>query len=372
MARIWGRMFAERATGTAAADIWSSDKYSYKGAITGVSTGTVNKHFILPDIEDGPGLNMQSVNVPWTISSFGSYGGVRLAGSEIQTVNGTFTTALFAENAEWLLRHALVSYKLRNGATFYGNDTFSFAVARSFLDADNYPQHELYRGCKFSDVSLSCSDQAPVLRAGFGIVGSTKEYLAGGTTDPYTGNALLYSPEPTACDQYPSDIFTFQDMQLKLGASGTTADIQVTEVRNLSLNFRNVLDPIFGQSRSVQTLQRTMCELSWSAEFTMTILGDNATTTLKPPDATNMAPSQYLRYKLESLKDGTAAAQFPIEFKFLSNNTGKILDIKVGRSLITQVGDVMPIARTFTARVGGVAMLGSDCNNFTIDFPTLS
>lgn len=372
MARYWARMFAERAAATAAADIWNSDKYSYKGTITSVASGTINKHFILPDVEDGPGLNMQSVNIPWQISSFGSYGGVRLAGSEIQQVGGTFTTALFAENAEWLLRHALVSYKLRNSQTFYGNDTFSFAVAKSFLDADNNPQHELYRGCKFSDVSLSCSDQAPILRAAFGIVGSTKEYLAGGTTDPYTGDALAYAPEPTACDQYPSDIFVFQDAQIKMGASGTTADQIVTEVRNLQINFRNMLDPIFGQSRNVQTLQRVASELSWSGEFTMTIPANDANSTLVPPNGSNMAPSQWFRYKLESLKNGTPAAQFPIVFKFVSNNNGKIMNINIGRSLITQVSDVMPINRTFTVRVGGVAMLGSDCNNFTIDFPTLS
>jgi hypothetical protein len=365
-------MFAERTSGTAAADIWNSDKYSYKGTISSTSAGTANKHFILPDVEDGPGLNMQSVNIPWQISSFGSYGGVRLAGSELQQVGGTFTTALFAENAEWLLRHALVSYKLRNGQTFYGNDTFSFAVARSFLDADNYPQHELYRGCKFSDVSLSCSDQAPILRASFGIVGSTKEYLAGGSTDTYTGDALAYATEPTACDQYPSDIFTFQDAEILMAASGTTANVQVTEVRNLSISFRNVLDPIFGQGRNVQTLQRVACEMSWSGEFTMTIPGPTANATLVPDPSLNMAPSQWFRYKLESLKNGTSAAQFPIIFKFKSNSNNKVMNFNIGRSLITQVSDVMPINRTFTVRVGGIAMLGSDCNNFTIDFPTLT
>jgi hypothetical protein len=173
-------MFSERVAGTASANVWNEPTYKYKGVIKDTTSGVVNKDYILPDVEDGPGLNMQSVNVPWQISSFGSYGGVRLAGSEIMTVGGQFTTALFSENAEWMLRHALVSYKPKNGKMFFAGDTFSFAVARSFLDADNYPQHELYRGCKFSDVSLGCSDQSPILRAGFGIVGSTKEYLAGG------------------------------------------------------------------------------------------------------------------------------------------------------------------------------------------------
>ena len=371
MARYWARMFSERATGTASADVWKDTTYKYKGVIKDIAGGTINKDYILPDVEDGPGLNMQSVNVPWQISSFGSYGGVRLAGSEIMTVGGQFTTALFSENAEWLLRHALVSYKTRGGNPFYAGDTFSFAVARSFVDADNYPQHELYRGCKFSDVSLACSDQAPILRAGFGIVGSTKEYLAGGTTDPYTGDALKYCNQPTACDGYPKDIFTFQDMQLKLGNDGTVADVQVTEVRNLALSFRNMLDPIFGQSRNVQTLQRTMCELSWSAEFTMTILGDDATTDLKPPSNLNMAPSQWLRYKLESLKDSTTAAAFPVEFHFISNEGAKALKIKIGKSLITSVSDVMPMSRTFTVRMGGIAMLAADCTNFTIEFQSV-
>lgn len=372
MARYWARMFSERVAGTASNSVWNEPTYKYKGVIKDTTSGVVNKDYILPDVEDGPGLNMQSVNVPWQISSFGSYGGVRLAGSEIMTVGGQFTTALFSENAEWMLRHALVSYKPKNGKMFFAGDTFSFAVARSFLDADNYPQHELYRGCKFSDVSLACSDQSPILRAGFGIVGSTKEYLAGGAAEPYTGDAAKYCTEPTQCDGYPKDVFTFQDMQLFMGDSGTTADIQVTEVRNLALSFRNMLDPIFGQSRNVQTLQRTMCELSWSAEFTMTILGDDATTDLKPPAALNMAPSQWLRYKLESLKDSTTAAAFPIEFRFISNEGGKALKIKIGKSLITSVGDVMPMSRTFSVRVGGIAMLAGDCTNFSIEFDTVT
>lgn len=371
MARYWARMFAERTAGSSAADVWKDTSYKYKGVIKDTTAGVVNKDYILPDVEDGPGLNMQSVNVPWQISSFGSYGGVRLAGSEIMTVGGQFTTALFSENAEWLLRHALVSYKLRNGKMFFAGDTFSFAVARSFLDADNYAQHELYRGCKFSDVSLACSDQSPILRAGFGIVGSTKEYLGGGVTEPYTGDAGKYCTSPTACDGYPKDIYTFQDMQLFMGDSGTTADIQVTEVRNLALSFRNMLDPIFGQSRNVQTLQRTMCELSWSAEFTMTLLGDDATSDLKPAAALNMAPSQWLRYKLESLKDSTTAAAFPIEFRFISNEGAKALKIKIGKSLITSVSDVMPMSRTFSVRVGGIAMLAADCTNFNIEFDTV-
>ncbi len=370
MARYWARMFAERVTGTPAANVWQESSYKYKGAIKDVATATINKDYILPDVEDGPGLNMQSVNVPWQISSFGSYGGVRLAGSEVMTVGGQFTTALFSENAEWLLRHALVAYKLKNGKPFYAGDTFSFSVARSFLDADNYPQHELYTGCKFSDVSMACSDQAPLLRAGFGIVGSTKAYLGGGSTEPYTGDALKYCQEPTACDAYPKDVYTFQDMKLQLADTGTVANIQVTELRNLALSFRNMLDPIFGQSRNVQTLQRTMCEMSWSAEFTMTILGDDATTTLKPPSANNMAPSQWLRHKLESLKDSTTAAAFPIEFQFFSNEGNKALKFKIGKSLITSVSDVMPMSRTFTVRVGGIAMLGDDCNNFSIEFGT--
>ena len=368
MARYWARMFAERVSGTASANIWNTDTYKYKGTTKSIAAGTINKDYILPDVEDGPGLNMQSVNVPWQISSFGSYGGVRLAGSEIMTVGGQFTTALFSENAEWLLRHALVSYKKRNGQPFYAGDTFSFAVARSFVDADNSTQHELYTGCKFSDVSLACSDQAPILRAGFGIVGSTKSYLAGGSTDTYTGDAAKYCAEPTACDGYPKDIYTFQDMKLYMADTGTSANIQVTEVRNLSLSFRNMLDPIFGQSRNVQTLQRTMCEMSWSAEFTMTILGDDDTTTLKPAANLNMTNSQWLRYKLEKLKDGTTGAAFPIEFQFFSNENNNALKFKIGKTLITSVSDVMPMSRTFTVRVGGVAMLDDSCNNFTIEF----
>ena len=156
-----------------------------------------------------------------------------------------------------------------------------------------------------------------------------------------------------------------------MGDSGTTADIQVTEVRNLALSFRNMLDPIFGQSRNVQTLQRTMCELSWSAEFTMTLLGDDATSDLKPAAALNMAPSQWLRYKLESLKDSTTAAAFPIEFRFISNEGAKALKIKIGKSLITSVSDVMPMSRTFSVRVGGIAMLAADCTNFNIEFDTV-
>lgn len=362
MARYWARMFAERTPGSTSAEVWDETKYKYKGEIKEVSTGTIDKDFILPDIEDGPGLNMVASDIPWQITSFGSYGGVRLAGSEVQTVGGTFTTAMFSENAEWLLRHALVSYRPRNGKTFYAGDTYSFAVSRSFIDVDNATQTELYRGCKFSDVSLSCSDMSPVLRAGFGIVGSTKEYLSDADRDKY-------SPEPTACDQYPSDIYTFQDMSLKFGDSGATADIQVTEVRNLSLSFRNLLDPIFGQKRNVQSLQRTMCELSWQAEFTMTLLGDDTTTDLFPPASTNMVKSQWLRYKLENLHNGTAAAAFPIEFKFTSNDKKKDLIIKIGKSLITSVADIMPISRAYSVRAGGVAILDSTCNNFTIDFP---
>lgn len=364
MARYWGRMFAERAAGTLPADVWDETKYKYKGDITTVAAGTIDENFILPDIEDGPGLNMVSADIPWSISSFGSYGGVRLTGSEVQTVGGNFTTAMFSENAEFLLRHALVSYKQRNGQPFYAGDTFSFAVSRSFLDVENNAQHELYKGCKFSDVSLACSDQSPILRANFGIVGSTKEYLD-------SAGAANYTPEPTSCDQYPSDIFTFQDMVLKFGDSGATADIQVTEIRNLTLNFRNMLDPIFGQKRNVQQIQRTMCELTWQAEFTMSTLGIESTvaTDLKPPAGSNMTDSQWLRYKLENLHNGSAAASFPIEFKFVSNDLQKELKIKVGKSLITSAVDVMPISRAFSVRVGGVAILDASCNNFTIEFP---
>lgn len=370
MARIWARMFAERVTGTTAGDIWLPAKYQYKGPISTIAAGTVGAHYILPDIEDGPGLNMVANEVPWTISSFGSYGGVRLAGSEVQVVGGNFSTALFSENAEWLIRHALVSYKLRGGQPFYAGDTFSFSVAKSFVDADEMPQHELYKGCKFSDVTLACSDQSPVLRANFGIVGSTKQYLAGGLTDPYTGDALNYCNPPTDCDAYPSDIYTFQDMELKLGPDGETADVHVTEFRNLALSFRNMIDPIFGQSRNVQSLQRTMSDLSWQAEFTMTLLGDNTTSDLKPVagDGDNMRDSQWLRYKFEQLRNGLAAASFPIQFKFISNDGTKYMLIKIGRSMITSLQDVMPISRTFTVRAGGSAMLDGDCNNFTIEF----
>lgn len=361
MARYWARMYAERTSGTAAGDIWLPAKYSYKGTITTAAAGTVNAHYILPDIEDGPGLNMTANEVPWTISSFGSYGGVRLAGSEVQVVGGNFSTALFAENAEWLIKHALVSYKLRGGQPFYAGDTFSFAVARSFVDADENTQHEIYRGCKFSDVALACSDQSPVLRANFGIVGSTKEYP--GSTD-----ATNYCPEPTDCDDYPSNIFTFQDMELHIGESGSTADIRVTEFRNLALSFRNMLDPIFGQSRNVQSLQRTMSDLSWQAEFTMTLLGDTATSDLKPAGGSNMVDSQWLRYKFEQLRNGLAESAFPIQFKFISNDGLKYMLIKIGRTMITSLQDVMPISRTFTVRAGGSAMLDGSCNNFTIEF----
>jgi hypothetical protein len=365
MARYWARMFAERDTGTTAGEVWDPTKYKYKGDITTVASGTINKNFILPDIEDGPGLNMVAADIPWSISSFGSYGGVRLSGSEVQTVGGNFTTALFSENAEFLLRHALVSYKERNGQPFYAGDTFSFAVSRSFQDVENNAQHELYKGCKFSDVSLSCSDQSPILRANFGIVGSTKEYLDSADTTNYT-------PEPTSCDQYPSDIFTFQDMVLKFGDSGQTADITVTEIRNLTLNFRNMLDPIFGQKRNVQQVQRTMCELTWQAEFTMSTLGIDSTvaTDLKPPGGSNMTDSQWLRYKVENLHNGSTAAAFPIEFKFVSNDSDKELKINIGKSLITSAVDVMPISRAFSVRVGGVAILDSNCNNFSLTFPS--
>jgi hypothetical protein len=362
MARYWAHILKEYNAAGTASEFRGTNVKQASTSYGYASGGTKGTDYIIPDIED-QSLVITDTNNFVPVVSYASKGGVRHGVVTGYSVNGSFGTKLYREQADFLLDAALA----KESATNPLGDIPSFQVDRCFWDSDPIAPRlraDSYKGVKFGAFGLSVGAQSPIVQCQFQLVGSTC------TPITVTSGVPAKGKEP-ACTEYPMNLFTFKHTSVYIDFDGTplytttggtkswaTPDRgKLVTVRSVALSFVNQLATSSHSDGVLDRIQKT----SQAVQISLVV-------DLTDPDGTGSEDSGYgsliYRKRYRDMRDAVTNGRNAIAV-VIDDGTKKI-SFDLGSNVVFDgLADITPIPDIFAAQISGTVLYDpANCNTF--------